>query len=111
MVPAKLNLDRIAELVVGVDRLARDIPSALTDLRSVEGTSLSRSLPTLSEALRLAISLEVPPTQLAVDAANLEACFRRLQQLSVGSRLSSTSKAALDLGVALASQLASEFKA
>ena len=103
-----LDLAQIAELVIRVDRLARDVPEALVDLRSVEAEALVCKLPVLAEALRLAISLELPPTQLAADASKLHTCFRRLQQLATGSRIPGTSKAALEIGVALSAQLVSQ---
>lgn len=104
----ELDLELIADLVIGVDRLARDIPRLLTTLRSAEGRGLARDLSKLSEALRLAISLELPTRHLAVDSIKLEQCFSRLLHLSVGTRVPGAAKVALELGVALSGQLASE---
>jgi nitrate/nitrite-specific signal transduction histidine kinase len=103
-----LNLELIAEMVLTLDQLTRDIPVLLGKLRSSEATALARGMALRAQAMRLAISMEAGPAELRADAAELEKDFRRLNRLSLGSRLAATGKAGLLLGTDLASRLSAE---
>ena len=103
-----LNLERIAEMVLEIDRLTKDIAPVLGKLRSAEANALTRSLPLQSQALRLAISMEKEPAQLRPQASELERSFRRIERLSLGARIPATGKVALMLGIDLAAQLVAE---
>lgn len=105
---SELDLERIAGLVIALDELTLSMPRTLKELKSVEGQSLARQLPGLSEALRLAIVTGRAPRELTPDVTSLEQHFRRLSRLSLGARMSAVSKAGVELGVQLTSQLKME---
>ncbi|WP_431265780.1 hypothetical protein ACQ859_10855 [Roseateles chitinivorans] len=103
-----MDLERMAQMVLELDRLARDLPLVLGKLRSVEANTLARGLSAQSQALRLGVVMELPPSALLLDAQALEAAYRRLDRLSLGSRMPGTGRAALVLGTSLAAQLIAE---
>lgn len=103
-----LNLERIAEMVLGIDQLTRDLPHILGKLRSTQASELAQAVPLRSQALRLAIAMEAPASELLEDVAQIERDLRRLDRLSQGTRLPATAKLALKLGVDLATELSAE---
>lgn len=103
-------LGDIASQVEGLDRAARELPALLrtSKLASIRGEG--EALSGLSEALRLAVKLRRPASELCRSASEMSSRLQRLNQLIFTARATGTAKSAVALAWKIAVTLAANLR-